>query len=73
MTRARIGAIEYDVVNMTDDAEWVLRDDHGDITLVDADAGVEVRCDRCGRFTTQAIPVGPRWVCADRECYEDER
>jgi hypothetical protein len=34
---------------------------------------VEVRCERCGRWSVDAIPVGTRWVCADRDCYDAER
>jgi hypothetical protein len=72
MTRARLTAspdVEYDVVQFTDDAEFVLRDDHGDVRLFEDSEfeRVEVRCDFCGRWVTHAAPVAQgswgTWMC----------
>jgi hypothetical protein len=86
MTRARIanryghGTEEYEVVQFLDE-EYVLRDDGGDVRLIQTNEleWVEVRCDRCGQWD-----VGPphsvvlpsagddRWTCfgndADSAC-----
>lgn len=77
MARARWHGKEYDIVNLTDGAEWVLRDDSGDVDVfevhsADADDQVEVQCERCGRWSRHAAPIGGRWVCHDRECYDEE-
>lgn len=75
MTRARWRGNEYEIVSFTDDAEYVLSDEAGDIAPVEESdvERVKVRCDRCGRWTTSIIPLGPRWVCADTGCYDAER
>ena len=68
---------EYEVVNFTEDAEWVLRDPHGDVIVFEEGERerVEVRCERCGRWSRHVapIPTTGRWVCHDRACYANER
>jgi hypothetical protein len=64
---------EYELLNFTEDALYVLRDASGDVTATEGDPDVvEIRCERCGRWSRNAIPVGDRdrWVCADRDCYD---
>ena len=75
MARARLRGTEYEVVNFTEDAEVVLRDDAGDVSLFEESENerVEVRCDRCGRWTTSITAFDRRWVCADTGCYDAER
>jgi hypothetical protein len=78
MTRARWRGGEYQLVNFTEDGEYVLRDASGDVAVTDGveldRQTVEVQCDRCGRWTVHAITMpGDRWVCADTRCYYDER
>jgi hypothetical protein len=58
-------------VQFTDDAEWVLRDDAGDVLVFEEgfapgtsvedepDFDVEVCCDFCGRWSTDAAPLAP--------------
>jgi hypothetical protein len=76
MTTARYRGQEYELVKFTDDAEWVLRDQLGDV-IVFAEGErerVEVQCERCGRWSTQAAPVPTgRWVCHDTGCYNAEK
>jgi hypothetical protein len=72
MTLARLTTareVEYEIVNLTEDAEFVLRDDHGDVRLFEPHSlleRVEIRCDFCGRWSTHPAPVsgidGP-WMC----------
>jgi len=55
-----------EIVNYTDDAEWVLRDDQGDVTVFEESSPleyVEVRCDTCGRWARSVVPSGAGWVC----------
>jgi hypothetical protein len=75
MARARLRGTEYEVVNFTEDAEVVLRDDAGEVSLFEQSQNerVEVRCDRCGRWTTSITAFDRRWVCTDAGCYEAER
>lgn len=73
MTRARLTTnreLEYDVVNLTDNGEYVLRDEFGDVRIFEESSHrevVEVRCDFCGRWSNDAGPViaGTRtsWMC----------
>jgi hypothetical protein len=76
VTRALYRDREYELVNYLGlDAEFVLRDDAGDVIVFEDHAGeVEVRCDRCGRWTRNIITFGTdlRWVCADTACYDLE-
>jgi len=75
MPRARYKANEYEVVNFTDDAEWVLRDEHGDVIVFEENrrGDVEVQCERCGRWTASNVHAHTgRWICADRACYDAE-
>lgn len=79
MPVARWNGTEYDLVNFTEDGEYVLRDRSGDVTITDGvelnRQTVEVRCERCERWNVHAMPARPhwRWVCADRDCYDEER
>lgn len=77
MARLQLGGVEYELLNFTDEAEWVVRDDDGDVHVIgevySADAKVEVQCERCGMWTGNAVPMDSgRWVCADRSCYDEE-
>ena len=73
MTRARLTTntyVEYDIIQLTGDAEFVLRDDHGDVRLFEESGlveRVEVRCDFCGCWVTHAAPVAGgswgSWMC----------
>jgi hypothetical protein len=67
----------YQLVNYTDDGEYVLRSGDGDVEITDGveryRRTVEIRCERCGRWSTNAGEAhsGP-WVCFDTSCYYDE-
>jgi hypothetical protein len=75
MTTARWREVEYELVDFTrgPPAEWVLRDETGDVLVMDIE-DVEVRCERCGRWSAQAtpLPASDRWVCHDGGCYDIE-
>ena len=74
-TRARLllhpdqefGVVDFKPVR----GEWTLHDDAGDIIVFEADLApadaVEVRCDTCGRWSTDAAPTarveGASWMC----------
>jgi formylmethanofuran dehydrogenase subunit E len=77
MARARYRQTEYELVNFTADAEWVLRDETGDVLVFEEGERerVEVQCERCGRWSTAAAPAvaGGRWVCHDTACHDAER
>lgn len=76
MTTARYRGSEYELVNFTDDAEWVLRDQLGDVIVFEEGERerVEVQCERCGRWSTHAAPMSTgRWVCHDGPCYDAEK
>lgn len=78
MTRARRDGQEYELLNVTDNAEFVLRDAYCDVTLAYGDElgrPVEIQCERCGRWSIHAGEVGfrSRWVCMDRSCYDAEQ
>ena len=67
MTLARVSTNrtrELVVVRLLEDGSFVLRDETGD-TLVFEESSplecVEVRCDFCGRWSTDAAPVGGSW------------
>ena len=59
------GGSEYDLANFTDDAEYVLRDDAGDVLLFEDGERerVEVLCDRCGRWTSDVQQGHGGWTC----------
>ena len=70
MTRARIvdrhhAGEPLELVNLTDNAEWVLRDESGDVQLFENSEveWVEVQCDRCGAYTRHIEPSGDGWTC----------
>ncbi len=73
MSRARLSTApmrEYEIVQLTDSAEWVLSDEHDDIRMfVESSTWehVEVCCDFCGRWSTDAAPVVAgsftSWMC----------
>jgi hypothetical protein len=81
MTTARWRDVEYELVNFTrgPPPEWVLRDESGDVLVMDIE-DVEVRCERCGQWSVQAAPLPAsvsaaadvRWVCHDGGCYDIE-
>jgi len=81
MTIARWRDVEYELVNFTrgPPPEWTLRDESGDVLVMDIEH-VEVQCERCGRWSTQAAPLPAsvsavadvRWVCHDGGCYDIE-
>ncbi len=62
---------EYEVVNLTDDAEWVLRDAANDVRVFEVSSTremVEIKCPRCGRWGTDFISVGElEWLCVECE------
>jgi hypothetical protein len=73
LTQARLNTEPdrlYEVVRYTDDALYVLREAGNDITtfedLGEADQ-VEIHCDFCGRWSTDAAPVAAgdwqSWMC----------
>jgi len=62
VSRARLSSErrrEYELVRIGERAEWMLSDEHHEIRLIDASSPevVEVRCDFCGRWSTDAAPV----------------
>jgi hypothetical protein len=70
MARARLSTDrgrEYTLVDFLDSAEFVLRDDDGDVRLFEESSfreRVEIRCDECGSWSTDVFPQGgSRWVC----------
>ena len=69
MTLARLTTSpkdEYEIMQITKDGEWVLRDVHGDVRLFEDSERerVEVRCDFCRRWVTHAAPAGGgAWMC----------
>jgi hypothetical protein len=74
-TRARLllrPAQLFDVVDFRPvSGEWTLHDEAGDIIVFEADLDpsdtFEVRCDFCGRWSTDAAPItrgeGASWMC----------
>jgi hypothetical protein len=61
---------KFEIVQFTDGAEWVLRDEHHDHVVFEESSPrerVEVRCDFCGRWSTDAGPVvagrWDSWMC----------
>lgn len=73
MTAARLTTareVEFEIIQFTDGAEFVLRDAHGDVRLFEESERerVEVRCDLCGRWSTDATPdtgePGGPWTCS---------
>jgi hypothetical protein len=81
MTIARWRDVEYELVNFTrgPPPQWVLRDKTGDVLEMDIEH-VEVKCERCGRWSAHAAPLPAavsavadlRWVCHDGGCYDIE-
>lgn len=69
MSKATLRGSEFDIFQFTDDAEWVLRDRAGDVILFEENdrERVAVRCDFCGRWSTDAAPVATNrwesWMC----------
>lgn len=58
---------EYDLVNFADDAGYALRDEGGDVRVVESSGDlewVEIQCERCGRFGRDVAPApSGRWTC----------
>jgi hypothetical protein len=51
---------EFEIVQFTDAAKWVLRDEHNDVVVFEESSlleRLEIRCDFCGRWPTDAAPV----------------
>ena len=69
MTLARITGGQYagevDIVKVTDKGDWVLRQSDGGVVILQTPGPlVEVRCDFCGRWSTDAAPFAQgRWDC----------
>src|SRR5437764_10746083 len=55
MARARYQGSAYELVNFTDNAEWALRDEHGDVLVLDDDHQVDIQCERCGRWSPNNV------------------
>jgi hypothetical protein len=76
MARAMHRGTEYELLNVTEDAEYVLRDEEGDVLVFEESdrERVQVQCELCGRWSSNVIPHSHsgRWVCADRPCYDSE-
>jgi hypothetical protein len=75
MARARYRGKEYDLLNFSDNAEWVLRDSGNNVVAFEDGERerVEVKCERCGRWSTSAAPAATgRWVCHDGKCSDEE-
>jgi hypothetical protein len=67
---------EYELVNYTDGAEWVVRDEGGDVLVFEQSGPletVELQCDYCGRWTPDAMRDldGGTWQCF--ECPDQGR
>jgi hypothetical protein len=72
-SRARYRDAEYEVVNFTDRAEWVLRDADGDMLVFEEDrpGEVQVACELCGNWAySPMIAKTGRWLCAEKDCYD---
>jgi hypothetical protein len=71
MTLARLTTnpdVEYEILRFTEDAEYVLRDAHGDVRILEEHSlveRVEVRCDYCGQWVQHAAPTAApgTWRC----------
>ena len=73
MTQARLSTETnrvYEIVRVLDDSSVVLRSDGGDIRVFEESSpleSIEVRCDFCGRWSTDAAPVvagrWDSWMC----------
>jgi hypothetical protein len=66
MTRVRFRHLllipdgEYELIQFDDDGRWVVRDAGGDVLVAEHSSPgevVEVRCDFCGRWSSDAAPV----------------
>ena len=76
MPRARLStdpATEYELVRILDDGSYVLRveGDHRVFEPGSVLEHVEVRCDRCSRWSSDAAPhpiLPDRWECDGGEC-----
>lgn len=73
MPRARIAdrhrtGPPHELVNLTDDAEVVVRDEHGDVAVWNPGSleWVEFECERCGRFGRDVVGPG-HWTCFDSD------
>jgi hypothetical protein len=75
MPKARYGAQRYELVNFTDDGEWVLRDPEGELLVFEESGApqdrVEPQCELCGRYSVNVAPIPEtrRWVCHDTDCH----
>ena len=63
-----------EIVNHSDDAElWMLRGEDNDMIVFDPSPleYVEVKCDRCGRWTRHIMRDGDGWQCIARRGCDD--
>ena len=74
--RVRIGGWytgEFDLVNRTDEATYVVRDAGNNVRVLEQGKPeqIEVQCDVCGEWSEDAAPTadGEAWACPD--CAED--
>lgn len=74
--RVRIGGWytgEFDLVNRSDEATYVVRDAGNNIRVLEQNRPeqIEVRCDVCGEWSEEAEPTsdGEAWACP--ECAAD--
>ncbi len=80
MTLARIStdrAKEYELLNLTSDAEYILRDRANNVRAFDESSRrelMEIKCDVCGRWTSDAAPtpLGGSWACQGGMCLGQE-
>jgi hypothetical protein len=54
----------YELLNVTGNAEAVLRDEHNEVTVHEV-VEIEAQCERCGRFGRDVSPASPNgpWAC----------
>jgi hypothetical protein len=80
MTLARISTDrekEYELLNFTDDAEYILRDAASNVRAFEVSSPrelVEVKCDVCGRWSAGAgqAPLNIGWACQGGYCLGQE-
>ena len=68
--RVRIGGWytgEFDLVNRSDEATYVVRDAHNNLRVLEQGKPeqIEVRCDVCGEWSEDAAPLpdAEAWAC----------
>jgi hypothetical protein len=70
--RVRIGGWytgEFDLVNRTDEATYVVRDAGNNVRVLEQDQPeqIEVQCDLCGEWSQDvtSLAAGEAWACPD--------